>query len=279
MIQYSKDRLSEYDVYDLLEYQKARTMLIDDEEVAKLSLYKNPPIDISRETLEKLFIECEDHPIFKGEIKLLLFKYFNKETFEFDSSNYLKTWNAFQMIFKGEAGKISTALLYYGITWFKDSPSYYNNYDCQDWSLLVQRDSGKYLLELLEDMHEKPYEYLDEIIKSKAKNYFINENFTSIENIKAVEDLYAQVRILVSIDYFSRKVLWKSGGYIAEDIRYNSGTFGDTPFFTKDRLLYNRKRYIDTGHENRIIEMMWYELYDVSKLKMTLEKILNYSDL
>ena len=92
----------------------------------------------------------------------------------FDFNRYKKTWLAFSFLFKNKNNNhlISIALLYYGNTWIRETPYYYENYNCKNWESLVRLESRKYLIELLEDMHDKPIEDLDFIIKSKMQCFF-----------------------------------------------------------------------------------------------------------
>lgn len=279
MLEYGKNKDSEYDVYDLINYSKGRTVLIDEEEILKLNLYKDQHSITTRLELENLFWAAEDHPILNGEIFFLLEKYYNKENNILDLCNYKKTWSVFNALFVKENennAQISRALLYYRITWIRASPWYYNNYNCQDWSALVRDEKSQYLLKLLEDMHEKPVDYLDIIVKRKAKGYFNSKNLTSIEDIKSVQSLFDQVRVLAAIDYYSVKRLWKNDGYIAEDTRF---TYGDTAFFTNDKRIFNVARYINDGSQGRVLKILSKILTDENRLKEILNQIISFKDL
>ncbi|MDP2946598.1 MAG: DUF262 domain-containing protein, partial [Nanoarchaeota archaeon] len=279
MLDYGENKNSENDVCDLIDYQKGRTVLIDEEEVLKLSMYKRPLKVSTRQELEGLFWAAEDHPIFNGEIMFLLEKYYDKESHIMDLSNYKKTWSVFKALFlinNENNALISRALLYYRITWVIASPGYYNNYNCHDWYTLVRVEAGKYLLNLLEDLHGKQVDYLDVIIRKKTKHYFNSKKWTSIDSIKSVETLFDQVRVLTAIDYYSDKTLWKDKSYIAEDIRFSSYTYSDTPFFTKDILIYNVTRYIGDGWQGRVLKMMENILKDEIKLGKILNDILSF---
>ena len=277
--EYCKNKEADYDICDLVNFNKNRTVLIDDEEVRKLNLYKNPPENITREELEELFWTTEDHPIFHGEISFLLDKYYNTISKTFDFWGFKKTWNAFNTLFAEtnvNYGAISRTLLFYGYTWFQDTPYYYSNYDCQDWSRLVRSDTGKYLIQLLEDMQEKPVTFLDIIFKRKAKEYFMSKNITTISAITSSVELFEQVRILSTIDFYSEKKLWASyRGYIADEGRF---TFGDTPFFIKNRVLYNINRYVYDGQNGRIISMLSGTLQNSNKLEKILGDIIGFSE-
>lgn len=281
ILEYSKIQNPEFDICDLIDFQKGRTVLIDEEEILKLKIYKTPPKNTNRQELEELFWIAEDHHIFNGEIFFLLDKYYNKEANEIDLLSYINSWNIFNSMFvksnKNDA-IIIRALLYYRITWVWATPGYYNNYCCNDWFYLVRSESGKYLLQLLEDLHEKSIDYLDVIIKIKAKQFFVDKNLTSITSIKSVESIFDQIRVLAAIDYYSDKKIWLNGGYIAEDIRFNSNTYTDTPFFTKDRLLYNVHRYIGDGWNGRILNMMKNILDNDNKLMIIINDILEFEE-
>lgn len=280
ILEYGKGNTGECDVCDLLDYQKGRTTLIDEEEVLKLSLYKTPPDGLTRQELEGMFWKAEDHFIFNGEIKFLLNEYFDKGKRTIDLSNYKKTWSSLKTLFpsrnNANNGMISRALSYYGNTWVQDTPYYYNNYNCQAWYELVRTKAGEYLLALLDDMHGKTCNYLDIIIKRKAKRHFELNQLTSINSLKAENTLFGQVQILAAIDYYSEKILWKSYGYIAHDVRYTYE--GDKPFFTRDRVIHNIERYIKDGFRGRVIPMMNDVLSNEAKLKQILTDILSFNE-
>lgn len=273
-LEYSNNLGEHCDVCDLIDYQKGRTVIINDEEVLKLSLYKEPPVDSTRQELEDLFWAAEDHLIFDGEIMFLLNEYHLKDQNIFDLSGYKKTWDIFMELFNKENSnnsQITKALLYYGNTWERVTPFYYNNYNCQNWNWLVRADAGKYLLTLLKDMHGKSADHLDDIIKPKINNFFTKNALDSIEKMKSEKRLFSQVRVLAAIDYYSNKILWERYGHIAEDINY---TYGDTPFFDRDRRIFNISRYIRNGAEGRIMSIMKNVLSNEEQLKEILINIL-----
>lgn len=273
-LEYSKKTKEIYDVCDLIEYQKGRTVIINDEEVLKLRLYKEPPANLNRKELEDLFWAAEDHSIFNGEMMFFLNEYYLKDQNIFDLSGYKKTWNIFLELFnkeKSNNSQITRALLYYGNTWERVTPFYYNNYNCQNWNWLVRVEAGKYLLTMLKDMHGKSTDHLDYIIKLKIKEFFTKNGLDSIEKIKSVERLSSQVRVLAAIDYYSKKIFWKWNSHIAEDTNYN---YGDTPFFNNDRRIFNISRYIRNGSDGRIISIMNKLLSNKEKLKEILSNIL-----
>lgn len=279
MFEYAQSKNEDFDVCDIIQYHKGRTVLINEEEVLKLNLYKTPPQNKTRQEMEELFWYAEDHYVFDGEINFLLDKYLDKETNKFDIENYIKTWDVFQNLFieTGENNAlISRVLLYYGNTWTQSTPNYYLNYNCQDWHTLVRRNSGKYLMNLLEDLHGKNSDFIDIIVGKKAKKYFIEKKFISIESIKAVDELFEQVKILATIDYYSERLIWNYYAYIAcYDARFTSETFNDNQFF-KNRAIFNVSRYIDSGEFGRVIPMMDGILQNEIKLKELINKIVNY---
>jgi hypothetical protein len=78
--------------------------------------------------LKKIGLGTEDHPIFQGEIEFLIQRYYDKDAGSFDLALFKNTWNVFKSLFiksKGNDGMIVRTLLYYGITWFRDTPYYY----------------------------------------------------------------------------------------------------------------------------------------------------------
>jgi len=278
MLEYGSSKKTSFDVLDLINYHKGRTVLINEEEVLKLNLFETPPKSSTRKEMEILFWEAEDHFVFDGEISFLLNKYFDVDTKKFDIMNYKKTWKVFASLFTNtdeNNALISKALLYYGSTWVKSTPNYYLNYNCQDWNTLVRRKTNKHLLELLEDLHGKPVDYLDTIIKNKAKEYFTLNNLTSIDSIKTKDELFEQVRVLVAIDYYSENLIWKGSSYIANDERFKSTTYSDVPFFNTDRVIHNVSRYINDGWQGRILPLMKNTLQNQDRLNEVLNEILS----
>ena len=273
MSDYAKKHNEIYDVCDLVNYSKGRTALLDEEEIIKFNLYKKPPSETNREELESLFWEIEDHNIFSGEISFLLMEYFNKENNMLYYDNFKKSWFAFKVLFnkKNNYKYISKALVYYGNTWTRETPYYYNNYNCQDWSWLIGVDKGKYLMQLLKDMHEKDFEYINTVIKNKIKNYFENNNYQHTENIKQSTGFFKQFKILVALDFYSNDKIRDYGSYIAEDNRYDWKE--DAKFFEENRALYNVSRYVRGGYDGRILSYMKNILIDDTKLKEIINQI------
>ena len=282
VIQYCKDKQSCFDVTDLHEYTKGRTVLIDEEEVVKLKLYKTPPSGSTREELEDLFNSAEDHEIFSGEIQFLLSKYYDKDNHQLDIDHCRKTWNAFRQLFvrsKENDGLVARALLYPTIIWSQDSPYYYNNYDTQDWSTLVAGDNSKFLMTLLEELHDRPTNYINIITRRRMADFFRKRKYTSATPIKTAESVWDQVRILSAIDYYADKKLWLPyNRYIAEDHRYQSTSFGDTPFFATDRVLYNIRRYVQDGWTGRILDTLSGTLQNDRKLEEIVQQIVEFKE-
>lgn len=274
MLEYGNNKKKDYDVCDLIDYQKGRTVLINEEEALKLSIFKTPPVNSTRTEIEELFWKAEDHFVFDGEINFLLNRYFNQKDGHPDIIGYKKTWEIFENIFTGTRetnAQISRALLYYGNTWIQNTPYYYLNYNCHDWHSLVRRNTGKYLIQLLEDLHGKTYAHLDIIIKDKVKEYFVNNNLRTIAEIKSQNDPYEQVKILVGLDYYSDKIIWNYYSFIAFDDRFTYT--GDQPFFVNDHRIFNVLRYVGDGWQGRVIPLMKNILQDETKLRKLLEEI------
>lgn len=274
MIEYGNSKERDFDVCDLMHLKKGRRVLINEEEVIKLSLFKTPPHNKTREEMEILFWSAEDHLVLGGEISFLLNKYYDKDQKKFDLKNYEKTWTIFKSIFTNSIKNnalISRALLYYGNTWVRKTPNYYYNYDCQDWYTIVRLPTGENLIDLLEDLHGKNSDFLEDIFKVKAKDYFIRNKLNSITSIKSKKELFEQIKILVAIDYYTEQLIWKEFGYIAEDDRF---TFkDDIPFFNSHRVIYNISRYIKDGWQRRILHLMKDTLQNDVKLNEVLKKI------
>lgn len=273
MWEYGKNNKELYDICDLVKYSKGRTVMLDEEEIIKLNLFRNPPIEANRKDLEILFWKIEDHDIFDGEISFLLLEYFNEEDSTLNYADFKKSWSTFKVLFKKTTNYkyISKALTYYGNTWLRESPYYYNNYSCQNWSSLIRDEKGKYLMNLLQDMHEKEFDYVKIIIKEKIKSYFDKYNFKNIENIKQVTGFFNQFRVLVALDYYSIDKIWDYGSFIAEDNRYYWEK--DVEFFNETRVFYNTSRYVRDGYNGRILSFMKAILNDEKKINEIINQI------
>ncbi len=272
MHEYGIDCSNDYDVCDLLNYTKGRTVLLDEEEIIKLNIYQNPPAEFSRENIETALWEAEDHHIFSGNISFLLLDCLTESKFDFD--NFRKSWKVFQKLFEKKSNYkyICKALIYYGNTWKKDTPYYYNNYDCQDWSWLVMDEKGRHLMRLIKDMYNQEFGYIKDIIKKKISIYFKRRDFTDIENLKTATDLFSQMRILVAIDFYGNDEIWSYGGYISEDDRYTWN--GDVEFFNNGNAIFNVNRYIYSGDVGRVFSFMKKILTNTDELTKTLNSIL-----
>ncbi len=268
MSEYGKDQTSNYDVCDLVNYAKGRAQILDEEEVIKLNLFKNPPSEINREELEILFWEIEDHKIFTGEISFLLLEHFNKENYSLIYNDLKKSWFTFKELFQNRANYkyISKALIYYGNTWKRETPHYYNNYNCQDWNWLIGTDKGKYLMQLIKEMYGQKFDYIKMIIKRKITKYFQENSYSTIIDIKGTSSFFRQFKILVAIDFFSKDKIWDNGSYIAEDNRYVDFWEDEPDFFEEKRILYNTNRYVRDGYSGRILSFMNDILTDEKKI-------------
>ncbi len=257
MLEYGLSKRENYDVCDLIDYSKGRKVLINEEEVIKLTIFKTEEENGLRPEIENLFWNAEDHDIFDGEIKFLLDSYYDESNVVLNIDAFKKTWTVFETLFtknKNDYSKVTIALLYYGYTWTKSTPNYYDNYDCQDWYGLVRGKNNLFLMSLLEDMHDQSIDYLDTIIVAKIKNYFKSKNLDSIESLKAQNRLLDQIRVLCALDYFSDKKMFKnSNGYIAIDHRFD---YKDEPFFINKPELFNVYRYINEGQDGRLMKTM-----------------------
>ena len=72
-------------------------------------------------------------------------------------------------------------------------------------------------MRLLQNIHDKDFDYIKTIIKEKIKNYFKNNNYHSIENLKQAKGFFKQFIILVAIDFYADDKIWDYGSFIAED--------------------------------------------------------------
>lgn len=275
MLEYGEAGHINFDVCDLSAYQKRRTVLLDDEEVRKLSLYQKPPAGLTRAELESLFWAVEDHEIFDGQIGFFLWHFWDSENGTFQYEPFLKTWAVFQELFEEEEGSLIMALLQYGNTWVRETPFYYINYNCADWNEVVQSDSGKYLMQLLEDLALNGWKDLNSVIEKKSGKYLKARGYTTVAAIKAETDLYKQVKLLGILDYFSGRSMFGRGHYyIANDGRFNCKTYGDKPFFSNGVVIHNVKRYIDSGMHGRVIHELAGLLKSEAKLHELIEQIL-----
>lgn len=276
MQEYSQAGSTVFDVCDLINYQKRRTTLIDDEEVRKLSLYHNPPAELNREDLEDLFWAVEDHKVFEGQIGFFLWQYSDKETGAYRHEPFLATWAKFKELFDGESeGMLVMALLQYGNTWVRKSPYYYVNYDCADWNEIVQTENGIHLMQLLEDLALNGWKDLDSIITKKSGEYLKARGYNTVTTVKAEVDFYKQVKLLAILDYFSENEMFSGEHYhIANDGRFTCKTYGDKPFFNNGVVIHNVKRYIDNGQNGRVIHDLAGLLKSETKVQELIDEIL-----
>lgn len=276
MQEYAQTGHTAFDVCDLIAYQKRRTTLLDEEEVRKLSLYRDPPTGLTRSELEGLFWAVEDHEIFEGQIGFFLWHYSDTETGAYRHEPFLATWAEFQRLFEEEdEGMIVMALLQYGHTWVRETPFYYVNYDCADWNWLVQAESSKHLMQLLEDLALNDWKDLDRIVEKKSGEYLKARDYTTVAAIKAETDFYKQVKLLAILDHFSENKMFAEGHYyIANDGRFTCKTYGDKPFFSNGVVIHNVKRYIDSGQHGRMIHELAGLLKSETKVQDLIEQIL-----
>ena len=84
VLDYGENNQDVYDVCDLINpnYRKGRSVLIDEEEVLKFSIYKGQNEE-NRQIIESKFWIGEDHEVTNGEINFLLDRYHDKETRRF----------------------------------------------------------------------------------------------------------------------------------------------------------------------------------------------------
>ncbi|WP_224961078.1 DUF262 domain-containing protein [Geomonas subterranea] len=275
MAEYSSCKIDTIEVCDLVKYQKGRTTLLDNEEVTKLGLIAKYASEDKRPTIEKLLWEAEDHYIFDGEINPLLKRYISIDG-AFNEKGYANSLNTIKLLFTNSQtidAQICRALLYYGMTWIQDSPYYYTNYNCQNWSEVVKSRASKYFFELIDDMHGKDINFLDEIIKTKIKNHFASEGVNSIDDMKSQDSLLSQMRVLIAIDFYTNNVIWKKYTYIAQDDRYIHFWTDHTPFFKKHRVVYNIYRYVKDGWQGKVLIDMKNVLCNEDKLNEVLAKI------
>jgi len=270
--EYGSTDKDNYDIIDLISYNKGRTVLLDNEEIIKLNVYKSPSPH-KREELENLFWAMEDHKILSGEISFLLNNYYDEETITIDYNSLEKSWISFENLFSNKSNYkfISKALLYYGNTWKQETPYYYDNYNCQDWEWLISNNKGRYLLELIQDMCDKDFSYIKIIIKQKISNHFKKNNLTAVEELKQKVNLIDQLKILVAVDFYTDDILWTNGGYIAEEIRYYWDS--DPQFFNENKVIFNIRRYVYGGETGRILLLMKDILEDEKKLSEIIEII------
>lgn len=271
--EYANEHKEFYDVCDFVNYSKGRTTLIDKEEISKLNLLKNPPPGSNREELELLFWEIEDHNIFNGEISFLLTEYYNEENNTLDYTGFYKSWLAFKELFdkKDNYNEISKALIFYGNTWSRETPYYYNNYNCHNWNWLIGNDKGKYLMLLIKEMHDKEFTFINSIIRNKIKHHFKTNNFQKLENIRQVTGFFNQFKVLVAFDFYAENKIWNFGSYIAEDNRYLWKD--DANFFNETRVFYNIDRYVRDGFSGRLLSFLKNVLINEKKLTEIINQI------
>lgn len=273
MLQYCQKARAFYDVTDFIEYQHGRTVLIDDEEVLKLTLYKGSATPVDRNELEVLFWRAEDHKYFSGEISFFLNECYSRQSNHFDKERFIMLWDTFYRTFgatRDNERDIIIALLYFGDTWIPASPNEYYNFCCNAWFEVV-RLKPKPVIALLDTLARGDQE-LKPLIKKKIKRYFRERSLTTVEALKKEERLFDQVKILAAVDHYTKNWLFSDDlVYIADDWRY---TYGDAAFFSQDRRLFNVKRYVRDGSKGRLIR--WYQdiLSNKDTLKFILQQIL-----
>ncbi len=274
MLEYGRSKDSGYDVCDLVNYSRRRTMLIDSEEITKLNIYRNAGSEAERSEIEELFWKAEDHDIFSGEISFFLSRYVDPGSGIVDLERFREVWKVFEEIFvknRLEPYKLTVALLFYGNTWVRYSPFYYENYNCRDWYTVVRSENSSALINLMEDL-TSPSNSLDSIINKQARTYFVNRNFKTIEALKNEVVLFNQIKILATLDYYTeQKIFSRHKGYIGKDDRYN---YGDTPFFVNSPELFNIYRYVSDGRDGRLMRDMKELLQDENKLSGVISQIL-----
>jgi hypothetical protein len=200
--------------------------------------------------------------------------YYDSGTESIDLPAFKAAWVVFEKLFMDGAdqSKVIIALLYYGNTWVRDSPYYYENYNCRNWYEVVRMTDSNALISLLEAL-QKPDVSLDSIIKWKVKDYFRTDNLVTIEALKAETRLFNQIKILTALDYHSEQKMFKNNnGYIAKNNRYN---WGDTHFFNNEPELFNVRRYVSEGNDGRLMRDMRDLLQDNDILNAVLHSILN----
>lgn len=275
--EYLSNNQGSIDVCDLRSHSKGRTVILDGEEVIKLSIYASHQHSSERNRIEKLFWEAEDHEIFNGEISFLLKPHYQPETNQLNLIEFENYFRSFKILFPISNGKndaqITRALLFIGQTWIKDSPYYYNNWHCQNWNKLVKSQNGKYLQILIEEFINKDISFLDKFVQQKIKEFFLEKKISSVADLRNIETFFEQIKVLTSIDYYNNKRLWQdSSKYIAEN-NADLG-FSDTPFFSKNRALFNVDRYVRQGTHGRILNLMREELTNEIELQALINKII-----
>jgi len=272
MFEYGSKKPEKPDVCDLLGYSKGRTILIDQEEKIKLGIYRQVEGWELRKEIEELFWKMEDHDFFEGEITFFLNRHYDIENKELDLTALKETWQAFQNLFikKANQNKVALALLYFGFSWVRASPYYYENFNCTDWYEIVRIKNSSPLMDLLERISEGAT--LDDIIRSRICEYFRSNSLTTVEALKTESQFFDQIKILAAIDYFAeQKMFGSSYGHIAKDNRYD---YKDPPFFNNKPDLFNVSRYISDGSEGRLMNILKNILQNNNKLIGILDSII-----
>lgn len=269
MLEYAAKEDGQFDVCDLVNYSTRRTILINREEITKLSIIKVS--NEQRENIEELLWAIEDHEIFDGEIELLIKDYIN-ENYEVDFESLASAWEVFQKFFTSpDKSKIAVALLYYGNTWFQSSPFYYQNYDCMDWKQLVHDKKGLLLLELIKDLILNSGD-IDRIITSRMKKYFVEHKLTTIDALKSEENFFNQIAILAGLDYHNDKNFFSGRNkHMAKEI---NNVYKEIQFFNNKAVLYNVSRYIGDGQQGILMSNMGKILNDDERLTEIIDVIL-----
>lgn len=167
------------DVVDLVHYlgkNPAFSSIITDEEFYKLSIFKNPPKEATREVVEQLFWETEDLNLLNGQLSFV----FNaigdemEDISKFEYEKFKAYANSFVKLFKKPNDNLRRALLVKGDYTVYDgfSPSIWSErytfgHDINSWKKIIS-EHPKIIVRLLAD-------YVDKMKKGSSEDKILNE--------------------------------------------------------------------------------------------------------
>jgi len=193
MLEYGSEHQVNYDVCGLIDYQEKRTVLIDDEEILKLNLYKSQPNDIKREELEELFWSLEDNKANSGEIGHLI-QLLTTSDVEINSFEYKQIFDYKSIEFDFEKFKdIKEKFLKFGIKEDKINTRLQGNliptsvYNHNNDRIKFEKGINNYNIVRNNDFLKMVWEIndltLDEFLENKEKKFFSNFDKEKLYNI------------------------------------------------------------------------------------------------
>ena len=229
---------SNYDITQLLQYEEKFRNILTDETAFKLKLFKNPPENISRNDIENMFWEAEDHEFNSGKINhLIKVSEDNSNVFNFDK--FSKYFSIFKNILPKEKQKIKSFLFYYGIYGKEDWLYEHKRISCNDWKYNVR--SFEFLSFLKDFAHSD--NNIDDFIKNIQQKFI-----TEFENNDKKLKLHEQLFLLTIIA--GDETIW----YWGRDKRIVAANYNDSSIFSydyyciRDKLMWEKYNTIQKDY-------------------------------